>query len=78
PLIYWQPATLAILHAVRGWRAEGWPVCFTIDAGANVHCLCEAPALDNVTRRLRSIAGVQQVLGVSPGGAAHLIDEHLF
>ena len=77
-LIYWQPATLAILHAVRAWRAEGWPVCFTIDAGANVHCLCEAPALDKVTRRLRSIAGVQQVLGVSPGGAAHLTDEHLF
>ena len=77
-LIYWQPATLAILHAVRAWRAEGWPVCFTIDAGANVHCLCEAPALDKVTRRLRSIAGVQQVLSAFPGGAARLTDEHLF
>jgi len=78
PLIYWQPATIAIIHAVRAWRAEGVSVCFTIDAGANVHCLCEASASDEVTRRLRSIAGVQDVRIVSPGGPARLIDDHLF
>lgn len=78
PLIYWQPATLAIIHAVRAWRAEGLPVCFTIDAGANVHCLCESTAAAEVERRLKSITGVQEVLVVSPGGPAHLIDRHLF
>jgi diphosphomevalonate decarboxylase len=78
PLIYWQPATLAILHGVRAWRAEGLPVCFTIDAGANVHCLCEATTAEEVRRRLSAMAGVQEVLSVSPGGATRLVTEHLF
>jgi len=78
PLLYWQPPTVAILHAVRAWRTDGLPVCFTIDAGANVHCLCESSAADEVTRRLRSIAGVQNVLAVSPGGPAHCVENHLF
>ncbi|HLF28570.1 MAG TPA: diphosphomevalonate decarboxylase [Anaerolineae bacterium] len=78
PLIYWQPATVAIIHAVRAWRADGVPACFTIDAGANVHCLCEPAAATEVKRRLLAIAGVQDALTVTPGGAARLIETHLF
>jgi len=78
PLIYWQPATLAIIHAARAWRADGVPVCFTIDAGANVHCLCEGVASDEVRGRLDSIAGVQGVLTATPGGPARLVHNHLF
>ncbi len=78
PLIYWQPATIAIVHAVRSWRGEGLPVCFTIDAGANVHCLCESSALGEVQRRLMAIAGVQRLITASPGGPARRIDAHLF
>ncbi|HEY4688053.1 MAG TPA: diphosphomevalonate decarboxylase [Anaerolineae bacterium] len=77
PLIYWQPATIAVIHAVRAWRAGGLPVCFTIDAGANVHCLCEPSAAEEVQRRLRAIAGVQDALTASPGGPAHLVSNHL-
>jgi len=73
PLLYWQPATMTIMHAVRTWREEGMPVCFTIDAGANVHCLCEARVADEVRQRLMRIDGVQEVLLVGPGGAAHVI-----
>ncbi|MGH7462152.1 MAG: diphosphomevalonate decarboxylase, partial [Longimicrobiales bacterium] len=78
PLIYWQPATVAITHAVRAWRADGLPVCFTIDAGANVHCLCESPAAEEVKRHLKTMAGMQDILTVSPGGAARLSGDHLF
>jgi len=78
PLLYWQPPTVAILHAVRLWRMDGLPVCFTIDAGANVHCLCESSAADEVNQRLRSIAGVHDVLTVTPGGPARLVESHLF
>ncbi len=78
PLIYWQPATVSIIHAVRAWRADGLPVCFTIDAGPNVHCLCESSAAGEVKHRLGTIGGVQDVLTVSPGGAAHLVQNHLF
>ncbi|MCA2001203.1 MAG: diphosphomevalonate decarboxylase, partial [Chloroflexi bacterium] len=39
PLMYWQPATLGIFHAVREWRASGFPAAYTVDAGANVHVI---------------------------------------
>ena len=42
PLLYWLPATLAILQAVPNWRKSGLPVCYTIDAGPNVHVLTTA------------------------------------
>jgi diphosphomevalonate decarboxylase len=78
PLIYWQPPTMAILHAVRAWRADGLPVCFTVDAGANVHCLCLPDAAGEVRRRLNATNGVLSVLTASPGGSARLINDHLF
>ena len=43
PLVYWQPATLAIMHAVSTWRQQGLPACYTNDAGPNVHVLCLQP-----------------------------------
>lgn len=73
PLYYWAPATLAIMKAVRAWRAEGLPVCFTIDAGPNVHCLCLAEAAPEVERRLREILDVKEILTAAPGGPARLI-----
>lgn len=75
PLYYWLPPTLAIMNAVRQWRAEGLPVCFTIDAGPNVHIITLADHMADVSRRLRAIAGVQNVLVARPGGGATLIYE---
>jgi diphosphomevalonate decarboxylase len=51
-LYYWEPATLALIHAVQGWRRQGIPVCLTIDAGPNVHLICERGALNAVEERL--------------------------
>jgi diphosphomevalonate decarboxylase len=73
PLVYWQPATVDILGEVRAWRADGLPVAFTIDAGPNVHCLCEAGAAEEITSRLRQLPGVAQVLVCHPGEGASLL-----
>ncbi len=72
PLFYWQPATLAVIQAVQAWRASGLPVCYTIDAGPNVHVLCPADESVRVHRLLAEIPGVEQVLISSAGGAARL------
>ena len=72
-LMYWQPATLAVMQAVVNWRNEGLPACTTIDAGPNVHVLCLAAASAEVERRMRSIDGVREVLVTRPGGPAKLI-----
>jgi diphosphomevalonate decarboxylase len=73
PILYWEPATLTIMHQVQSWRAEGLQVCYTIDAGANVHCICTSASALEVQRRLGRIEGVTQILTSKPGGPARLV-----
>ncbi len=73
PLIYWQPATLTIMQEVQSWRRQGTPACYTIDAGPNVHVICQAEAAEQVEVGLGDIPGVKRVLRAKPGGAARLI-----
>jgi diphosphomevalonate decarboxylase len=75
-LLYWQPATITTMHAVQSWRKAGLPVCYSIDAGPNVHVLCMADVADKVMERLRGLPGVLQVLMAKPGGAATLEVPH--
>jgi len=72
-LIYWQPATLSIMHAVREWRAGGVPVAYTIDAGPNVHVLCLQDHSQLVASKLQELPGVKDVLVAGVGGAARLV-----
>lgn len=77
-LLYWQAGTLDILQAVVQWRAEGVAVYFTIDAGPNVHLLCEARDADTVTALLKTIPAVRQVIASHPGPGPLMLTEHLF
>jgi diphosphomevalonate decarboxylase len=73
PILYWQPATLAVMRSVTDWRKQaGLPACYTIDAGPNVHVICPANQVEAVCQRLQAIAGVQKVITASPGGPAVL------
>ena len=77
-LLYWEPGTLEVLHAVRAWREEeGVPVYFTIDAGPNVHLICEADAAAEVERRVGALPSVRRVLTSGPGTGPELLDGHL-
>jgi diphosphomevalonate decarboxylase len=78
PIYYWTPDTLRIMRAVVAWRAEGLPAYYTIDAGPNVHCLCEEPHVAQLTQRLGALSGVQQVRVACPGAGARTISEHLY
>jgi len=74
PLMYWQPATLAVMQAVKIWRSEGIEACYTIDAGPNVHVLCTEHYRQTVQQRLDKLSGINQVLIAGTGGGARLID----
>jgi len=78
PLYYWTPETMAVIQAVQGWRADGVPVYFTIDAGPNVHLICEAANAAQVQARACTLPGVLDILASAPGGPARLVEEHLF
>jgi diphosphomevalonate decarboxylase len=73
-LIYWEPATLAVMLAVIQWRREGLPVFYTIDAGPNVHVICLADDYRLVYPRLCEVPGVQSVLTATPGGPARILE----
>jgi len=72
-LLYWEPATVAVMHAVIRWREGGLPVAYTIDAGPNVHVITPADYAQEVQKRLLEIPGVKRVLVARPGGAARLV-----
>jgi diphosphomevalonate decarboxylase len=72
-LFYWQAATLEVMRSVREARAGGRPVCYTIDAGPNVHVLCPGKSAEDTAAWLRQLPGVRDVLRCDPGGPARLV-----
>ena len=62
PLVYWAPATVACIHAVRELRRAGTPVFFTIDAGPQVKAVCLPEAAADVRAALAAVPGVSRVL----------------
>jgi diphosphomevalonate decarboxylase len=68
-ILYWNPATLACIDAVRALRRSGIPVFFTIDAGPQLKAVCLPEATDRVAAELHDIGGVVDVLvtGLGPG-----------
>jgi len=73
PLFYLSPASLAVMESVSSWRAAGLRVCYTVDAGPNVHCITHADDVVGVLSQLREISGVDEVIQSPPGEPAHLI-----
>jgi diphosphomevalonate decarboxylase len=73
PSFYWNAGTMTVIQAVRGWRAEGLQSYFTIDAGPNVHVICDAVDRDEVERRLRELPGVLFTIGNGVGAGARII-----
>jgi diphosphomevalonate decarboxylase len=74
PIIYWNPATIAAMQAVRALRARGVGAYFTIDAGPHVKALCAATDADAVVGALEVVPGVLRTLIAAPGPGARLVE----
>ncbi len=72
PLFYWEPDSIRVIKAVQSWRKLGLPVAATLDAGPNVHILCEAGSEKQVEHKLLNIEGIHQVILCHPGDKAAL------
>ena len=68
PVYYWSPGTVEVLAAVRGLRADGVAAWATMDAGANVHVICQPPDEARVAERLAALGSVERVLRDRTGG----------
>lgn len=72
-ILYWNGATVQVLHAIRDARAaDGLAAFFTIDAGPHVKVFCAPQDTARVEALLRSVPGVRDVLHAHPGGPARV------
>jgi diphosphomevalonate decarboxylase len=78
PVFYWSPGTIAVLRAVRELRQEGLAAWATMDAGANVHVICDPDAEDEVADRLEDLPAVGFVIRDGVGDGPDRETEHLF
>ena len=74
PLFYWLPETLGVIQAVKTARAQGLQACYTVDAGPNVHVLCERTAVQETLKLVNSLPGVREVRLANSGGPARLVE----
>ena len=72
PLFYLEPESVSVMKNVTRWREDGLAVCYTIDAGPNVHCICSFEDSHEVERQLRSIDGILDIYRCSPGNGVAL------
>jgi diphosphomevalonate decarboxylase len=63
PILYWLPATVAVIHGCAALRADGIGAWETIDAGPQVKILCLAVEAEKVMGRLEELVpGIQTIL----------------
>jgi diphosphomevalonate decarboxylase len=74
PLLYWTPATLAVIQRVWRLREDGFAAYFTIDAGPQVKVLCAWEQRAAVADAIGSVTGVQRVILSEPGAGATLAE----
>jgi diphosphomevalonate decarboxylase len=77
-IIYWNPATMRIIHSVMEWRDSGLECYFTIDAGPQVKVMCLEKDAEEIAGRLKGLEGVEDIIMAKPGKAAEVVDNHLF
>jgi diphosphomevalonate decarboxylase len=77
-LLYLQPGSITVIKSVWELRSQGLPVYFTIDAGPNIHILCEEAYKADVLKNIRSIPQVKQLIENRPAPGTKIIDSHLF
>lgn len=73
-ILYWKPATLACMQAVRELRAAGEGAFFTVDAGPQVKAVCVPGAARRVAATLAQIDGVREVLRTGLGGVPRVAE----
>ncbi len=79
PIFYWRPESLTVIEAVRDLRRRGLGVWFTMDAGPNVHVLCEPRDEPEAAAAFESLRpAVERVVRDRVGAGPVLLEEALF
>jgi diphosphomevalonate decarboxylase len=75
PLFYWQPLSIEIMTSIREWRErEGIQVCYTLDAGPNIHCICVRSDAKKVITKLKELSSNIEIRMSSAGHGAYIVE----
>ena len=75
PLMYWESTSITIMKAVKDWRKSGIPVCYTLDAGPNVHVITTSNYADRLVTKLTEIKGISKIFRSTVGGRSKLVND---
>lgn len=73
PLLYWSPATVAVIHKIDAMRKAGMPVFYTIDAGPQVKAVCPTDTAAEVDAELAGVPGVLRTIAGELGHGARVV-----
>jgi diphosphomevalonate decarboxylase len=73
-IVYWRPATVGLLTAVRTLRDNGRAAWATMDAGPHVKVLTTVDDAEHVARALANVDGVTATTISEPGGPAYVVE----
>src|SRR3989344_8916638 len=74
-IIYWQPASVAVMHEVHHMREDGLEGYFTMDAGPQVKVLCLEKNAKQIEKNISEIEGVEKTILCKVGDKAKIINE---
>lgn len=71
-LMYWEPASVSLMKAIPEWRQQGIEVCYTLDAGPNIHMITRQPYVNDLFALLQEKPGIEQIYNAPVGNGAVL------
>jgi len=77
-LIYWLPGTISVMKKVQKWRKEGIQAYFTVNTGQDVHIICQKKDAEKVSKLIKEIPEVKQIIINNPSKGSRLSLDHLF
>ena len=78
PIYYLNGRTWDVIAELLNLRKEGILGYFTMDAGPNVHIICEGEYKNILEKKIKNIPGVEFIITNKVCNGAQAIDEHLF
>ncbi|MBI2029273.1 diphosphomevalonate decarboxylase [Candidatus Gottesmanbacteria bacterium] len=72
-LIYWTAESLTVMKFVKRLRTDGLEAYFTINTGQDVHILVEKKNLNKLTKKLKELDVIRDIIINKPAKGAHLI-----
>jgi diphosphomevalonate decarboxylase len=76
-ILYFSPASIAVIARVHELRKQGIRAFVTMDAGPHVKVLTLPETAQQVEAALLRVSGVERLIPCEPGPDAHLVDPDL-